>query len=138
MGQFLFDQYSLLHFAMGVVNYFWGAKPLTWLVSHALFELAENTEPGMAFINKYITFWPGGKPEADSWMNILGDNISRRATGLQAPPKIAMSGHVDRHRIGVHIDHGPYEERRHCDREDGAPKQALAEIDDFHFDRSLQ
>ena len=79
MGQFLFDQYSLLHFAMGVVNYFWGTKPLNWLVSHALFELAENTEAGMAFINTYITFWPGGKSEADSWINILGDNISAQA-----------------------------------------------------------
>ena len=68
MGQFLFDQYSLLHFAMGVVNYFWGTKPLNWLVSHALFEL-----------DTYITFWPGGKSEADSWINILGDNISAQA-----------------------------------------------------------
>lgn len=79
MGQLIFDQYSLLHFSQGVAAYFWGADPLTWLVSHALFEFAENSEPGMAFINEYITFWPGGKPEADSWMNILGDNISAQA-----------------------------------------------------------
>ena len=30
----------------------------------------------MAFINKSLTWWPGGKPRADDFMNIVGDNLS--------------------------------------------------------------
>ena len=28
---------------------------------------------GINIINKYIVFWPGGKPNSDSVINILGD-----------------------------------------------------------------
>ena len=34
---------------------------------------------GKKFINKNITWWPGGKPQADSFLNILGDNLSAAA-----------------------------------------------------------
>ena len=30
---------------------------------------------GMNIINKYITFWPGGKPRADTIINSFGDTI---------------------------------------------------------------
>ena len=29
----------------------------------------------MKFINSF-KLWPGGKPHKDSWLNILGDNVS--------------------------------------------------------------
>lgn len=76
MGKFLFDQYSSLHFASGIIAYFWGIKFYNWILFHLLFEIIENTELGISIINKYITFWPGGKPCADSISNIIGDNIS--------------------------------------------------------------
>lgn len=76
MGNQLLDQYSLLHFASGVVAFHWGLEPLTWFLAHASFEFAENTVPGMNFINKYLTWWPGGKPKADEFLNIIGDNLS--------------------------------------------------------------
>ena len=76
MGNQLLDQYSLLHFARGVVAFHWGLEPLTWFLAHASFEFAENTVPGMSFINKYLTWWPGGKPKADEFLNIIGDNLS--------------------------------------------------------------
>ena len=79
MGQNFFDQYSLLHFAQGIVAYFLSVKPFTWFITHASFEFLENSSPGMEIINKYLTFWPGGKPRADSAINILGDNISAAA-----------------------------------------------------------
>ena len=79
MGNQLLDQYSLLHFASGVVAFHWGLEPLTWFLAHASFEFAENTVPGMNFINKYLTWWPGGKPKPDTFMNILGDNIAAQA-----------------------------------------------------------
>jgi hypothetical protein len=79
MGVYLFDQYSLLHFAGGVLAYFWGSPPLYFLFSHAIFELIENTDAGMHFINTYLWFWPGGKPKPDTLMNMLGDNIAAQA-----------------------------------------------------------
>ena len=76
MGTQLFDQYSLLHFSCGVIAYFWGIGILYWILAHVLFEVIENTSFGMKFINETLWFWPGGKPKADSMINILGDNIS--------------------------------------------------------------
>ena len=46
MGKQLLDQYSLLHYASGVMAYHWGFEPLAWFLSHAAFEFVENTEGG--------------------------------------------------------------------------------------------
>jgi len=75
MGKYIFDQYTFLHFSVGVVVYYWGIDLKTWFFFHLLFEILENTPIGMNFINNYFPFWPGGKPESDSLINILGDNI---------------------------------------------------------------
>lgn len=75
MGQYFLDQYSLLHFATGVIFYFWGFSAKSTFIIHTLFELFENTSYGMYFINHYIKFWPGGKPFADSFINSLGDTV---------------------------------------------------------------
>jgi hypothetical protein len=76
MGNQLLDQYSLLHYATGVLAYFWGVPVGIFFIAHVSFEAAENTNVGMKFINDTLTFWPGGKPKADSFSNIVGDNIS--------------------------------------------------------------
>ena len=76
MGKYFLDQYSLLHLASGVVAYFWGVPPGAWFIAHLSFEVAENTEVGMRFINDNLTWWPGGKPRADEFINIVGDNAS--------------------------------------------------------------
>ncbi len=75
MGQNALDQYSLLHFAVGIVAYFWGMSWQLLLFFHVLFELLENTPQGMRFINTYVPFWPGGKPKADSYINMVSDNL---------------------------------------------------------------
>ena len=75
MGTELFDKYTLLHFSCGVIAYFWDISLLHWVVAHILFEIIENTPFGMRFINETLTWWPGGKPHADSFLNIIGDNI---------------------------------------------------------------
>ena len=79
MGNQLLDQYSLLHYASGVIAYFWGFEPLTFFLAHVGFELAENTSVGMRFINQHLTWWPGGKPRADNIVNMLGDNLAAAA-----------------------------------------------------------
>jgi hypothetical protein len=74
MGIYFTDQYSLLHFATGIVVYFWGLSFINWNILHFIFEYTENTVMGMKLINK-ITIWPGGKEKADSFINNVGDQF---------------------------------------------------------------
>ena len=76
MGNLFLDQYSLLHYATGVMAYFWGLEPVPFFLAHVGFEAVENTEAGMDFINTNLSWWPGGKPRADSFINIVGDNAA--------------------------------------------------------------
>lgn len=77
MGNLLLDQFSYLHFAVGVVVYFWGITLGQWFVAHSLFEISENTQIGMNIINTVFKgYWPGGKSYADYPINILGDTIA--------------------------------------------------------------
>lgn len=73
MGIKLLDQYTYLHFAVGIIIYFWNISLLDWIVLHTIFEFLENTPQGINIINKYLFFWPGGKPQSDSIINIFGD-----------------------------------------------------------------
>lgn len=75
MGKYFIDQFSLLHFSVGVICYFWNISLITFTIIHLIFEILENTKKGMFFINNYITFWPGGKPNRDTFINIIGDNV---------------------------------------------------------------
>ena len=76
MGQNFLDQYSLLHFAMGIIAYFLGISFWIWFFLHLLFEIVENSEQGMIIINKFFFFWPGKKEFADSLSNSLGDQFT--------------------------------------------------------------
>lgn len=82
MGQRFVDQYSLLHFAVGIVAYFFGVEWAPFLIVHALFEWVENTPTGMFIINTYLPGWPGGKPVADSVINRVGDTLFAMAGWL--------------------------------------------------------
>lgn len=73
MGTKIIDQYSLLHFSVGVILYHWGFTFNTILILHILFEIVENTEYGMYIINNYITMWPGGKEHSDNIINSISD-----------------------------------------------------------------
>lgn len=78
MGFLLVDQYTLLHFAVGVIAYFWYFRFWTAFGLHLAFEIVENTPTGMAFLNKYfpkggLFRWPGDKVAPDSWLNFIGD-----------------------------------------------------------------
>jgi hypothetical protein len=77
MGTALFDEYSLLHFAVGVIARHWNIAFLVFLLTHIIFELLENTKPAMYFINTYLKAWPGGKSFPDTFLNSqVGDNLS--------------------------------------------------------------
>ena len=75
MGLYAIDQFSLLHFAAGIIAYFWGISAVWTFVLHIVFEWAENTRVGMKFINEYFPFWPGGKPYPDSFLNQFTDTL---------------------------------------------------------------
>lgn len=74
MGYEIVDQYSLCHFATGIIAYFWSMPLIIWILLHILFEYVENTPTGMEIINTYFKrFWPGGKTHADNMINRTSD-----------------------------------------------------------------
>ncbi len=77
MGNQLFDQFTYLHFAVGVIVYFWNISLPIWFAIHTFYELFEITPVGMKFINTYFgKLWPGeGKHVAEPLINGLGDTI---------------------------------------------------------------
>ena len=77
MDRRLIDGYSLLHFSVGIVAYYWGVPLIMWMLAHIIFEIIENTKTGRNIINTYFSMWPGGKPSADTFINsMIGDNLS--------------------------------------------------------------
>lgn len=81
MGLIFFDQFSLLHFATGIILYFFNIKIITAIFLHTSFEILENTHLGMSLINKYfinddyLNIWPGEKNYPDSLINIFSDSV---------------------------------------------------------------
>ena len=76
MGVKFVDTFSLLHFASGIIAYYFNLDWWLWLLLHILFELVENTKMGIAFINDYFGwFWPGGKDKPDAIINRVGDVV---------------------------------------------------------------
>tara|TARA_B100000073_G_C23548829_1_gene499227 strand:- start:24 stop:332 length:309 start_codon:yes stop_codon:yes gene_type:complete len=84
MGNQLLDQYTYLHFASGIIAYFWNISFKKWLILHIVFEIIENSVLGMNIINKFIIMWPGGKPQPDSVENSIGDTIAGTLGWLSA------------------------------------------------------
>lgn len=84
MGKSLIDRFTYLHFAMGIVVYYWNMSLPLWLTIHTLFEIIENSKPGVSFIDNYITLWPGGKKYPDSFINSVGDTIAAIVGWLSA------------------------------------------------------
>ena len=84
MGLKLIDQYTYLHFASGIIAYFWNLSLVQWIIFHTIFEYLENTKFGISIINKYFKIWPGGKPHADSFTNNIGDTMGTIVGWLSA------------------------------------------------------
>ena len=74
MGIYFTDQFSLLHFASGIIAFFWEISLFKWFLLHIIYEVVTNTRFGIYFINNY-TFWPGGKLNYDTIHNIIGDQV---------------------------------------------------------------
>jgi hypothetical protein len=74
MGVFFTDNYSLLHFANGILLYYFGFSFILMSLIHIIFEVVENSNYGMMIIRN-IKIWPGGKESADTLINNLGDQF---------------------------------------------------------------
>lgn len=76
MGVSFFDQYSILHLAVGVIAYFWSVSFFVLILLHSIFEYIENTRQGMDLINTYAKrWWPGGKTHPDYLINKISDTL---------------------------------------------------------------
>ena len=78
MSSQLLDQYTYLHFSVGIILYFWGISLPTTIIIHSIYEYFEVTKFGTNFINVYFgNLWPGGgKHKGEKFIyNGLGDTI---------------------------------------------------------------
>jgi hypothetical protein len=75
MGTNIIDKYSYLHFAVGIIFYYWNIDLFYSIILHTIFEIVENSSFGIHIINNFITFWPGGKPSPDTFINCVGDTL---------------------------------------------------------------
>lgn len=77
MGTKKFDQYSLLHFSVGVIFYFLGLNFKLSVILHIIFEITENTKTGMNISNTLNSCIGGklGKPYKDSFINSVSDTV---------------------------------------------------------------
>jgi len=74
MGEYFFDEFSLLHFASGIILQFFSFSFNVHLLIHILFEILENTQYGIYLINKLYKITPDLiKTEPDSLINSFGD-----------------------------------------------------------------
>tara|TARA_B100000902_G_scaffold388223_1_gene433480 strand:- start:666 stop:980 length:315 start_codon:yes stop_codon:yes gene_type:complete len=72
MGKYFIDQFTYLHFAVGIVAYFWSISLNNWILINIIFELFENSDFGIKVVSN-IPYWPGSKPKSDTPINIVGD-----------------------------------------------------------------
>jgi hypothetical protein len=75
MGTYFLDQYSLLHFVSGILCRHLNISFTFLFIFHIIFEYIENSKQGMYVINNYFKVWPGGKPNADTFINSVSDII---------------------------------------------------------------
>lgn len=78
MGVLPVDQFSVLHFAVGILAYFWNVPILMFAIIHILFEIIENRPFFINWINdgSLSKLWPGGKKHADTPINSMFDNLA--------------------------------------------------------------
>lgn len=74
MGIYFTDKFSLLHFASGIIAYYWNISFVAWFIFHILYETIENQVNVVKLIDK-IPLWPGGKKSPDKMLNRIGDQF---------------------------------------------------------------
>ena len=70
MDQYAFDEYSLVHFSIGVLTYQSGFSFLTLAIVYSIFKIFSNVSLGMYVIDTYVTPLLGYKLYPESFKNI--------------------------------------------------------------------
>lgn len=70
MDQYAFDEYSLVHFSIGVLTYQSGFSFLTLAIVYSIFKIFSNVSLGMYVIDTYVTPLLGYKLFPESFKNI--------------------------------------------------------------------
>ena len=52
----LLDQYTYLHFAVGIIVYFWGLSFTSWFIIHSLYEYIE-IDVNIYFLSYYMSIF---------------------------------------------------------------------------------
>jgi hypothetical protein len=73
MDQYAFDEYSIVHFAIGVLTFQAGFSFVTLAILYAIFKIFSNMSLGMYVIDKYFTPFIGYKLYPESFKNIGTD-----------------------------------------------------------------
>ena len=55
------DKYSLFHFSIGVIFYFFGIRLPFLILKYTIFAILKNTKNGIIFMDKYMKYWPDRK-----------------------------------------------------------------------------
>lgn len=77
-----FDQYSLAHFAFGIIVYYVGLTFEQWFWLHLIFELIENGQISREIAHKYIPKFGFESATQDTIINSIGDQIFAMAGWL--------------------------------------------------------
>ena len=73
----IFDNYTYLHFAAGIIAYYWGFTLLEWTVFHLFLDIFERTDFGKKVLHFFIRIWPGRDDNLlESYYNVFGDSAS--------------------------------------------------------------
>ena len=73
MDQYAFDEYSVVHFAIGLLTFQAGFSFLTLAIVYAIFKIFINVSVGMYVVDTYITPLLGYKLFPESFKNIGSD-----------------------------------------------------------------
>jgi len=73
MDQYAFDEYSVVHFAIGLLTFQAGFSFLTLAIVYAIFKVFSNVSLGMYVIDTYVTPLLGYKLFPESFKNIGSD-----------------------------------------------------------------
>ena len=57
MGTNIIDKYSYLHFAVGIIFYYWNIDLFYSIILHTIFEIAENSSFGINAGNSHALSW---------------------------------------------------------------------------------
>jgi hypothetical protein len=73
MDQYAFDEFSVVHFAIGVLTFQAGFSFLTLAIIYSIFKIFSNVSLGMYVIDTYVTPLLGYKLFPESFKNIGSD-----------------------------------------------------------------